>query len=144
MSTDSAARARKAPASRARASRRSGISGYFFSLAHLGERAGGDGPATRQTINRRVGRVWRLLGPGLITGASDDDPSGIGTYSQAGAQLGYTMGWTMLVAYPLMVGIQEISARLRRTDGVWHRRQPAAVSSGMAAAGHRGPASRCQ
>ena len=64
-----------------------------------------------------MGRVWRLLGPGLITGASDDDPSGIGTYSQAGAQLGYTMGWTMLVAYPLMVGIQEISARLGRTTG---------------------------
>jgi NRAMP (natural resistance-associated macrophage protein)-like metal ion transporter len=64
-----------------------------------------------------VGRVWRALGPGLITGASDDDPSGIGTYSQAGAQLGYPIGWTMLLTYPLMVGIQEISARLGRTTG---------------------------
>jgi Mn2+/Fe2+ NRAMP family transporter len=42
------------------------------------------------------------LGPGLITGASDDDPSGIGTYSQAGAQLGFSIGWTMLLTYPLM------------------------------------------
>jgi Mn2+/Fe2+ NRAMP family transporter len=53
----------------------------------------------------------------LITGASDDDPSGIGTYSQAGAQLGYGIGWTMLVTYPLMAGIQEISARIGRTTG---------------------------
>jgi NRAMP (natural resistance-associated macrophage protein)-like metal ion transporter len=58
-----------------------------------------------------------MLGPGLITGASDDDPSGIGTYSQAGAQLGYSIGWTMLLTYPLMVGIQEISARIGRTTG---------------------------
>src|SRR6201993_659973 len=57
------------------------------------------------------------LGPGFITGASDDDPSGIGTYSQAGAQLGFGIGWTMLLAYPLMVGIQEISARIGRTTG---------------------------
>jgi hypothetical protein len=57
------------------------------------------------------------LGPGLITGASDDDPSGIGTYSQAGAQLGYSIGWTMLLTYPLMVAIQEISARIGRTTG---------------------------
>ena len=54
------------------------------------------------------------LGPGLITGASDDDPSGIGTYSQAGAQLGFGISWTMLLTYPLMVAIQEISARIGR------------------------------
>ena len=59
----------------------------------------------------------RRLGPGLITGASDDDPSGIGTYSQAGAQLGYSIGWTMLLTYPLMVAIQEISASIGRTTG---------------------------
>jgi Mn2+/Fe2+ NRAMP family transporter len=47
------------------------------------------------------------LGPGLITGASDDDPSGIGTYSQAGAQVGFGIGWTMLLTYPLMAAIQE-------------------------------------
>jgi NRAMP (natural resistance-associated macrophage protein)-like metal ion transporter len=57
------------------------------------------------------------LGPGLITGASDDDPSGIGTYSQAGAQFGFGIGWTMLFTFPLMVAIQEISARIGRTTG---------------------------
>ena len=62
-------------------------------------------------------RFVRVLGPGLITGASDDDPSGIGTYSQAGAQLGFGIGWTMLMTYPLMAAIQEISARLGRTTG---------------------------
>jgi NRAMP (natural resistance-associated macrophage protein)-like metal ion transporter len=55
---------------------------------------------------------WERLGPGLVTGASDDDPSGIATYSQVGAQFGYGMGWTMLFSYPLMAAIQEISARL--------------------------------
>jgi NRAMP (natural resistance-associated macrophage protein)-like metal ion transporter len=59
----------------------------------------------------------RQLGPGLITGASDDDPSGIGTYSQAGAQLGFSIGWTMLLTFPLMAAIQEISARIGRTTG---------------------------
>jgi NRAMP (natural resistance-associated macrophage protein)-like metal ion transporter len=57
------------------------------------------------------------FGPGLITGASDDDPSGIGTYSQAGAQLGFGISWTMLLSYPLMVAIQEISARIGRVTG---------------------------
>ncbi len=66
---------------------------------------------------RRKLRLLKFLGPGLITGASDDDPSGIGTYSQAGAQLGYGIGWTMLLTYPLMAAIQEISARIGRTTG---------------------------
>lgn len=60
---------------------------------------------------------WQKLGPGLITGASDDDPSGIGTYSQVGAQFGYTMLWTMIFSYPLMSAIQEISARIGRVTG---------------------------
>src|SRR3954451_7188373 len=59
----------------------------------------------------------KALGPGLITGASDDDPSGIGTYSQAGAQLGFGIGWTMLITYPLMAAIQEISGRIGRVTG---------------------------
>jgi len=59
----------------------------------------------------------KTLGPGLITGAADDDPSGIGTYSQAGAQLGYGISWTMLLTLPLMVAIQEISARVGRVTG---------------------------
>jgi NRAMP (natural resistance-associated macrophage protein)-like metal ion transporter len=54
----------------------------------------------------------KQLGPGLVTGAADDDPSGIATYSQAGAQFGYSMLWTVLFTYPLMVGIQMVSARL--------------------------------
>ena len=54
----------------------------------------------------------KQLGPGLITGAADDDPSGIATYSQAGAQFGYSMLWSVLFTYPLMVGIQMVSARL--------------------------------
>jgi NRAMP (natural resistance-associated macrophage protein)-like metal ion transporter len=57
------------------------------------------------------------LGPGLITGAADDDPSGIATYSQAGAQFGFSLLWTPLLTYPLMVGIQEISARIGRISG---------------------------
>lgn len=64
-----------------------------------------------------VRRILDQLGPGLITGASDDDPSGIGTYSQAGAQLGFGIGWIMLFTYPLMAAIQEISARIGRTTG---------------------------
>jgi NRAMP (natural resistance-associated macrophage protein)-like metal ion transporter len=68
-------------------------------------------------IGQPLKRLSKRLGPGLITGAADDDPSGIGTYSQAGAQLGYGIGWTMLLTYPLMVGIQEISARIGRTTG---------------------------
>ena len=63
-------------------------------------------------------RQWmRHLGPGLITGAADDDPSGIATYSQAGTQFGYQMGWTVVLTYPLMVGIQMVSARMGRVTG---------------------------
>jgi NRAMP (natural resistance-associated macrophage protein)-like metal ion transporter len=65
------------------------------------------------TENPRV----KQLGPGLITGAADDDPSGIATYSQAGAQFGYNMLWTVLFTYPLMVGIQMVSARLGYITG---------------------------
>jgi NRAMP (natural resistance-associated macrophage protein)-like metal ion transporter len=57
------------------------------------------------------------LGPGVITGAADDDPSGIATYSQAGAQFGFNMLWTMVFTYPLMVGIQLISARIGHLTG---------------------------
>jgi NRAMP (natural resistance-associated macrophage protein)-like metal ion transporter len=62
-------------------------------------------------------RLLSVLGPGLITGASDDDPSGIATYSQAGTQFGFSITWTLLFTYPLMAAIQEISARLGRTTG---------------------------
>ncbi len=80
------------------------------------------------TVGARIARHWshrrlrenRLLayiGPGWITGASDDDPSGIATYSQAGAQFGYSMCWVMLFTWPLMAAIQEICARIGRVTG---------------------------
>jgi len=59
----------------------------------------------------------RQLGPGLVTGAADDDPSGIATYSQAGAKFGYELGWTVVLTFPLMVAVQMISARLGRLTG---------------------------
>jgi len=63
-------------------------------------------------------RSWlRQLGPGLVTGAADDDPSGIATYSQAGAKFGYELGWTVVLTYPLMVAVQIISASLGRVTG---------------------------
>jgi NRAMP (natural resistance-associated macrophage protein)-like metal ion transporter len=62
-------------------------------------------------------RLWNALGPGLVTGAADDDPSGIATYSQAGAQFGFQLAWTLLLTYPLMVVVQAISARIGRTTG---------------------------
>jgi NRAMP (natural resistance-associated macrophage protein)-like metal ion transporter len=59
----------------------------------------------------------RMLGPGLLTGAADDDPSGIATYSQSGAQLGYTLCWTMFLTTPFMVAIQIVSARIGSVTG---------------------------
>jgi len=66
---------------------------------------------------KRLDEWIRKLGPGLITGAADDDPSGIATYSQAGAQFGVHMLWTVLFTYPLMVGIQMVSAHIGRITG---------------------------
>ncbi len=66
---------------------------------------------------QKIGAYVRTLGPGLITGASDDDPSGIGTYSQTGAQFGYTQLWTALVTFPLMAVIQEMCARVGLQTG---------------------------
>ena len=68
-------------------------------------------------IGRSRRSLLRSLGPGLITGAADDDPSGIGTYSQVGAQFGYQLGWTMLFSYPLMSVTQQISAEIGRVTG---------------------------
>ena len=59
-----------------------------------------------------------IMGPGLITGASDDDPSGIATYSQVGAQFGFGLGWTLVLTFPLMAAIQEIAARIGRVTGL--------------------------
>ena len=73
-------------------------------------------PLPRFHLPKRRGWL-ALLGPGLITGASDDDPSGIATYSQAGARFGFAMCWVMLWIFPLMAAIQEISARIGRVTG---------------------------
>jgi NRAMP (natural resistance-associated macrophage protein)-like metal ion transporter len=68
----------------------------------------------KPTINKSF---WSRLGPGLITGAADDDPSGIATYSQVGAGFGYAILWTAFFTLPLMVGIQIVSARIGRVTG---------------------------
>ena len=69
-------------------------------------------------LSYRLFPAFQKLGPGIVTGAADDDPSGIATYSQVGAQFGFAMLWTMLLTYPLMAGIQEISAWIGRVTGV--------------------------
>ena len=69
------------------------------------------------TAQPASGGFLRSLGPGLVTGAADDDPSGIATYSQVGAQFGYGLAWTMLFSFPLMAVIQEVSARIGCVTG---------------------------
>ena len=73
--------------------------------------------AKAATETPAVRGIWRILGPGLITGASDDDPSGIGSFSQIGAQFGFSLSWVLLFSFPLMAAIQEISARIGRVSG---------------------------
>jgi NRAMP (natural resistance-associated macrophage protein)-like metal ion transporter len=76
-----------------------------------------ENPSARQSEPSPAKNIFKQLGPGLVTGASDDDPSGIATYSQVGARFGYGMLWTMLLSYPLMAAIQEICARIGRVTG---------------------------
>lgn len=76
--------------------------------------------------------LWQILGPGLVTGASDDDPSGIATYSQAGAQYGLLTLWTALVTFPLMAAVQEMCARIgvvttQGLTGILRKNYPAPV-----------------
>lgn len=66
----------------------------------------------KQTFKTRIKRIWKIIGPGLVTGASDDDPSGIATYSQAGAAFGLATLWTSILAFPLMAAIQQMCARI--------------------------------
>ena len=66
---------------------------------------------------RVVSSFLRLLGPGVIAGAADDDPSGIATYSQAGAQFGFNQLWTVVLTFPFMVAIQLVAARIGRVTG---------------------------
>ena len=70
-----------------------------------------EGPKNKKK-KRGWTRIFRILGPGLITGAADDDPSGIATYSQTGAQFGFGQLWTVLFLYPLMTAVQEACARI--------------------------------
>ena len=76
-------------------------------------------PRTKRSIQQRLRSpsVLECLGPGLITGAADDDPSGIATYSQTGAQFGYQTLWTLWLTFPLMVAIQFVSALIGRVTG---------------------------
>lgn len=66
----------------------------------------------KKTISSKILSSWKKLGPGLVTGASDDDPSGIATYSQAGASYGLSTLWTAIIAFPLMAAIQQMCARI--------------------------------
>jgi NRAMP (natural resistance-associated macrophage protein)-like metal ion transporter len=79
----------------------------------------GPRPSRRRRLARHIRRPQLLqrLGPGLITGAADDDPSGIATYSQAGAAFGLNMLWTVVLTYPLMTAVQSICARIGRVTG---------------------------
>ncbi len=76
-----------------------------------------NGAQVASVVGSSKPRLWQVLGPGLIAGAADDDPSGIATYAQAGAQFGFRLGWTLVLTFPLMVVIQAISAWLGRTTG---------------------------
>lgn len=71
----------------------------------------------RARTRLRNAALFKQLGPGLVTGAADDDPSGIATYSQAGAQFGFNMLWTMALAFPLMTAVQLVSAQIGRVTG---------------------------
>jgi NRAMP (natural resistance-associated macrophage protein)-like metal ion transporter len=75
------------------------------------------GSSAVETARQGPRGALQVLGPGLITGASDDDPSGIGTYSQVGAQLGYGLLWTALFTFPLMTAVQEMCARIALQTG---------------------------
>jgi len=96
-----------------------------------------DDPESPDPVSGAARSRWLdVLGPGLITGASDDDPSGIATYSQAGAQFGYGLTWLMLFSWPLMAAAQMISARIGRVTGlglagVLRRNYPPALMRAM-------------
>lgn len=74
-------------------------------------------PNNAASKNKRQNIIFRLLGPGLVTGAADDDPSGIATYSQAGAQFGFGLLWTVFLTTPFMIAIQLVSAHIGRVTG---------------------------
>ena len=83
----------------------------------MSKSSGPAGPATLEEDQPKAASLLSALGPGIVTGAADDDPSGIATYSQVGAQFGYGLAWTMLFSFPLMAVIQAISARIGCVTG---------------------------
>src|SRR6185295_9338605 len=70
-----------------------------------------------KAAHRKIKEHWFMLGPGLTTGAADDDPAGIATYSQAGASFGFAFLWTALLTFPLMAVVQEMCARIGIVTG---------------------------
>src|SRR5262245_29709338 len=84
------------------------------------EPAGGTGSLEAAMMREKnpVKRFFKVLGPGLVTGASDDDPSGIGTYAVAGAAFGFSTLWTALFTLPLMIAVQLICARIGMVSGM--------------------------
>jgi Mn2+/Fe2+ NRAMP family transporter len=100
-----------------------------------GAGAEGSSPRTSELdlTKRNTGPAWRqylrAMGPGLVTGASDDDPSGIATYAQAGAKYGLSFLWTALLTLPLMVGVQEICDRTALRLAPASANSPSSVST---------------
>src|SRR5438045_2894422 len=92
-----------------------------MATARVRKRTGGEGRSRVDTTRARAGPVWRqylrAIGPGLVTGASDDDPSGIATYAQAGAKYRFGLLWLALVSFPLMCAVQEICDRTALATG---------------------------
>jgi len=89
-----------------------------FVIAWSSHIRAGEAPRSIRSRGRRaVQQLAHDVGPGVVTGAADDDPSGIATYSQAGAQFGYGLLWTMLLTYPLMAAVQLVSAHIGRVTG---------------------------
>lgn len=89
----------------------------YFSPQQLIKAGLEEGIEEMHKVEGKVAGYWRMLGPGLTTGASDDDPSGIATYSQTGAQYGFTFIWLSLFTFPLMAVIQEMCARIGIVTG---------------------------
>ena len=85
--------------------------------APLGDKTSPKDAIKPSAVRKSANLIFRLLGPGLVTGAADDDPSGIATYSQAGAQFGYGLLWTVFLTTPFMIAIQLVSAQIGRVTG---------------------------
>src|ERR1035437_5510083 len=104
----------------------------------MSEPLGNAEPKRELNVARRTLHFFRILGPGLITGAADDDPSGISTYSVAGAATGYSMLWLTLISTPMMAVIQGMCARISMVTGeglatLIRKRLPRSVAYALAA-----------